>query len=154
MARQNRRGSGDSDNGSGGRSGVKGLFKKFFIWMGALGLLVLTFAFAAVWIEAQQLPDFDTMKTSQNGQTILVRARDGSELFAMGPSYGKWLSYQEIPSSMKAAIIATEDRRFRDHIGIDPIGVLRSLRPRAKGQMAAGQLDPDPAACPHDLPQQ
>ncbi|MBN9142311.1 transglycosylase domain-containing protein [Novosphingobium sp. 1748] len=137
MARQNRRGSGDSDKESS--SGLRGFLKKIAIWTGAFGLLVLLMAFAAVWFEAQQLPDFDTMKTSQNGQTILVRARDGSELFAMGPSYGKWLSYQDIPSEMKAAIVATEDRRFRDHIGIDPIGVLRSFYVRAqKGKWRQG----------------
>ncbi|MBB3954899.1 transglycosylase domain-containing protein [Novosphingobium sediminicola] len=137
MARQNRRGSGDSERESS--TGLRGFLKKVAIWTGAVGLLVLITAFAAVWFEAQQLPDFDTMKTSQNGQTILVRARDGSELFAMGPSYGKWLSYQDIPSEMKAAIVATEDRRFRDHIGIDPIGVLRSFYVRAqKGKWRQG----------------
>jgi penicillin-binding protein 1A len=82
---------------------------------------------------------FRSLKSSQNGQTILVRARDGTQLFAMGPSYGHWLSYGEIPEVMKAAIVSTEDRRFRDHIGIDPIGVLRSFYVRAqKGRWRQG----------------
>jgi len=60
MARQNRRGSGDSDKESS--SGLRGFLKKIAIWTGAFGLLVLLMAFAAVWFEAQQLPDFDTMR--------------------------------------------------------------------------------------------
>jgi penicillin-binding protein 1A len=72
------------------------------------------------------------MKSSQNGQTIVVRARDGTQLVALGPSYGKWLGYNEIPQVMKDAIVSTEDRRFRQHIGVDPIGVARSLMVRAQ----------------------
>ncbi|MDP9056711.1 MAG: PBP1A family penicillin-binding protein [Pseudomonadota bacterium] len=83
-------------------------------------------------MEAANLPGFDEMKSSQNGQTIVVRARDGTELVALGPSYGRWLSYGQIPDVMKDAIVSTEDRRFRDHFGIDPIGVARSLMVRAQ----------------------
>jgi penicillin-binding protein 1A len=102
------------------------------VWIGAISLLLAIFLGSAVVFEAQDLPDFDSLKSSQNGQTILVRARDGSELFTMGPSFGHWLSYQDIPAVMKDAIIATEDRRFREHIGIDPIGVIRSFFVRAQ----------------------
>nr|WP_227711237.1 PBP1A family penicillin-binding protein [Novosphingobium ovatum] len=85
-----------------------------------------------VFFQARDLPDFDQLKSSQNGQTILVRARDGSELFSMGPSYGKWVSAGEIPQVMKDAIISTEDRRFYSHMGIDPVGVARSIMVNAK----------------------
>ncbi|HZV11556.1 MAG TPA: transglycosylase domain-containing protein, partial [Novosphingobium sp.] len=87
---------------------------------------------AIVGAEAQSLPSFDSMKSSQVGQTIIVRARDGTPLVSLGPSYGKWLSYDELPEVMKQAIVSTEDRRFREHIGIDPIGIVRSLFVRAQ----------------------
>ena len=45
----------------------------------------------------------------------------------MGPSFGQWLTYDHIPPEMRAAMISTEDRRFRSHIGIDPIGIGRAL---------------------------
>ncbi len=102
------------------------------MWIFALGLLVVAGIATAVLLEAQDLPGFDEMKTSQNGQTIVVRASDGTELVALGPSYGKWLRYDQIPDVMKGAIISTEDRRFRQHFGIDPIGVARSLVVRAQ----------------------
>ena len=102
------------------------------VWTLALGLLAVAVVAGLVAAEAQSLPGFDAMKSSQVGQTIVVRARDGTPLVSLGPSYGKWMSYDEIPSVMKAAIISTEDRRFRSHIGIDPIGVARSLMVRLK----------------------
>ncbi len=103
-----------------------------FIWLFAIGLLIAAGVATAVAMEAANLPGFDEMKSSQNGQTIVVRARDGTELVALGPSYGRWLSYGQIPDVMKDAIVSTEDRRFRDHFGIDPIGVARSLMVRAQ----------------------
>ena len=45
----------------------------------------------------------------------------------MGPSFGRWLTYDQIPPEMRAAMISTEDRRFRSHIGVDPIGIGRAV---------------------------
>jgi penicillin-binding protein 1A len=45
----------------------------------------------------------------------------------MGPSFGQWLTYDHIPAEMRAAMISTEDRRFRSHIGVDPIGIGRAV---------------------------
>src|SRR5690606_22218178 len=49
-------------------------------------------------------------------------------IVSMGPSYGEWLSYDQIPKVMRDATVSVEDRRFRSHIGVDPIGVLRSVK--------------------------
>lgn len=105
---------------------------KLLVWVCAAGLLALSLVFGVVFFEAQSLPSLESLKSSQNGQTILVRARDGSQLVALGPSYGQWLDYDQIPAVMKDAIISTEDRRFRDHIGIDPIGMARSAAVNVK----------------------
>jgi penicillin-binding protein 1A len=58
---------------------------------------------------------------------IRVRAANGQVLVSMGPSFGQWLTYDHIPPEMRAAMISTEDRRFRSHIGIDPIGIGRAV---------------------------
>jgi len=56
----------------------------------------------------------------------VVRARDGTEIVALGPSYGEWLSSDEIPQVMKDAMVSVEDRRFYMHPGIDPVGLARA----------------------------
>ena len=104
--------------------------RRLVVWVLAPLLLAIMVVGVIVAIEAQSLPDFGSMKSSQNGQTIVVRARDGTELVALGPSYGHWLSYGDIPQVMKDATVSVEDRRFRSHIGIDPIGISRSLTVR------------------------
>ena len=60
----------------------------------------------------------------------LVRAANGQVLLALGPSFGRWLPYDQIPPEMRAAMISTEDRRFRSHLGVDPIGIARSIEVR------------------------
>ena len=97
-----------------------------FLWGFSLALLGAMALAVAVGLAAQSLPGFDQMKSSQAGQMIVVRARDGTELVSLGPSYGKWLSYDQIPAVMRDAMVSVEDRRFRSHIGIDPIGLARA----------------------------
>jgi penicillin-binding protein 1A len=63
---------------------------------------------------------------------IRVRAVNGAVLVSLGPSFGKWLPYEQIPPEMRAAVIAVEDKRFRSHIGVDPIGIARSVAVRVK----------------------
>ena len=122
----------------GGRSGKPALtgwrlfLRRLFVWGGWLGLLVLVSLMVAVGLAARTLPDFDQLKASQNEQMIVVRARDGTELVTIGPSYGKWLPAPQIPQMMKDAILSTEDKRYYSHIGVDPIGLLRSVYVRYK----------------------
>ena len=108
------------------------LLRSVFVWGLALLLLAVIGVATAVLLTARSLPGFDRLKSSQTGQMIVVRDRNGAELVSLGPSYGRWVPYREIPTDMKAAIVSVEDRRFRSHIGIDPIGIVRSLGVRAQ----------------------
>ncbi len=83
-----------------------------------LGVIFLGFA---VGFAAREIPSFYQLKATQNAQTILVRARDGTEIVELGPSFGEWIDHGEIPETMKNAMIAVEDKRFYDHYGVDPI---------------------------------
>ncbi len=91
----------------------------------ALGALVI-----AIYIARAQLPSFESLKSSPNGQMIRVHAADGSVIVSMGPSFGEWLSYGQIPAVMRDATVAVEDRRFRSHLGVDPVGIARSVKVR------------------------
>ena len=102
-------------------SRVKFWFRRIALWSAALALLAVVFLGIAVGFAARSLPSFYQLKATQNAQTIVVRARDGSELVELGPSYGKWISSDQIPQVMKDAMVATEDKRFYSHFGTDPI---------------------------------
>ena len=100
-------------------------------WALAAGFLGLVGLLVAVGVAMTQLPDYAQLsKRSDLGQMVRVRAADGTLLVSLGPSFGRWLSYDEIPATMRAAMIAVEDKRFRSHVGVDPIGVARSFKVR------------------------
>jgi len=108
------------------------VIRGLFIWTFALLLLGGLALTAAVMVTARSLPSYDRLKSSQAGQMIVVRAADGSEIVTLGPSYGKWIPIARMPKTMQDAIVSVEDRRFRDHWGVDPIGIARSLMVRAQ----------------------
>lgn len=107
-------------------SGFRRVLRRIFVWTASLALLGLLVLGVAVGLTARSLPEFDELKDSQVGQTILVRARDGTELVSIGPSFGRWLKHDEIPQVMRTAMVSVEDRRFRSHPGVDPIGLARA----------------------------
>src|SRR5215216_2491148 len=101
---------------------------KVLLYGTLLSLLALV---VAVAVAVTQLPSYNQLaQRSDLGQMIRVRAANGQVLVSLGPSFGQWLRYDDIPPTMRTAMIAVEDKRFRSHIGVDPIGVARSFKVR------------------------
>ena len=110
-----------------GSSAFGRLIRRLFVWGLSLAVAGVLTLGVAVGLTAQSLPDFEQIKATQSEQMIVVRARDGTQLVSLGPSYGKWVAYGQIPQVMKDAMLSTEDRRYYSHVGIDPIGLARSV---------------------------
>jgi penicillin-binding protein 1A len=109
----------------------RGIFGSVLRWLIALAVVGLVGLGIAVAVAMSQLPDYSQLtKRNDLGQTVRVRAADGTVLVALGPTFGHWLRYEQIPATMRAAMISVEDKRFRQHIGVDPIGVARSFKVR------------------------
>jgi penicillin-binding protein 1A len=122
-----------SSSGKGPRASDTGEPSRFRIWLRrlfrwGLGLAVigLVALAVAVGIAVQRMPSFEELKKSPAGQTIRVRAADGTVFLSIGPNYGRWLSLRETPQVMQDAMVAVEDRRFRYHPGLDPVGMARA----------------------------
>jgi penicillin-binding protein 1A len=103
---------------------------KILLYAGLVGLLALI---VAVAVALASLPSYaELSRRADLGQMIRVRSSNGTVLVSLGPSFGQWLRYDQIPPQMRAAMIAVEDKRFRNHIGVDPIGVVRSFKVRVQ----------------------
>jgi len=112
-----------SQAGTGRRPFVTAL--KLLLYAGLLGFVALA---VAVAVAVASLPSYSQLtQRSDLGQMIRVHAANGTVLVSLGPSFGQWLSYDQIPPSMRSAMIAIEDRRFRSHPGVDPIGLVRAV---------------------------
>jgi penicillin-binding protein 1A len=118
------------------RRGIFGKIVKTLLFFGVAGLLSLVIA---VMIAMASLPGYGELQSSPNGQMVRVRAADGTVIVSLGPSYGRWLAYRDIPPHMIDAMIATEDRRYYMHPGVDPVGIARSTMVRIeRGHWAQG----------------
>jgi len=93
-----------------------------------VGVMVLAIFVATA---RSEIDSFEDLKASPNGQMIRVRAADGTVIQSLGPSFGRWLTIDQLPSQMKDAMVAVEDRRYYMHPGVDPIGITRSFYVRA-----------------------
>ena len=121
-----------------GPTGWRLWLRRLLIWGGGLAVLGAFALGCAVFFAARSMPGYSALMSSQQGQMIIVRARDGSEIVSLGPSYGEWLYSDEIPQVMKDAMISVEDRRFYSHFGVDPIGLARAVYVWATGDERLG----------------
>ncbi|MDC9592951.1 peptidoglycan glycosyltransferase/peptidoglycan DD-transpeptidase MrcA [Xenorhabdus sp. IM139775] len=73
-----------------------------------------------------QLPDVATLKDVRLQTPMQVFSADGELIAQYGEKRRLPLTLAEIPPLMVQAFIATEDSRFYEHHGVDPIGVIRA----------------------------
>jgi len=82
---------------------------------GALGYFALT------------LPDTSQLGIAQRRPAITILAEDDSALANFGDLFGEPLTLKQMSPYLPQAVLATEDRRFYSHYGIDPIGLARAV---------------------------
>src|SRR6478609_4081260 len=103
------------------RRGNPPRWRRYALWtaggIGIAALLALIALIIAVYTTKASLPSFEQLKSSPNGQMIRVHAADGTVIVSLGPSYGRWLSYDQIPELMTRALVSVEDKRFYMHPG-------------------------------------
>src|SRR6266850_2379113 len=90
------------------------------VWSFFLGLCFVG------WL-AYDLPDVSRLNEIEHRPSVTLLAADGSILASYGDLYGKTVTLQELPGYLPQAVIATEDRRFYSHFGLDMRGLARAI---------------------------
>ena len=118
----------------------RGWFARLFRWGLVLGGVMLFGLASAIGFAYSSLPEFRELRTRESlGQVIRVRAANGQVILSLGPIYGEWIDYPNIPDMMVDAMVSVEDRRFRMHPGVDPIGLARAVQVRVtRGRWVQG----------------
>jgi penicillin-binding protein 1A len=76
---------------------------------------------------ALTLPDTGDLTRGERRPSVTMLAADGSLLATYGDLFGRALSLKEMPRCLPQAVIATEDRRFYSHFGVDLLGLARAV---------------------------
>ncbi len=73
------------------------------------------------------LPPIQSLAIPKRPPTIEISTNDGRIFATRGEMGGAAIPIHEMPAYLPKAFIAIEDRRFYDHHGIDPMGLLRAM---------------------------
>jgi len=100
--------------------------KRLFIFTLVCMILGVGTIFGFYLYVKPELPDVATLKDVELQTPMQVFSQDGKLISQFGEKRRIPVSYDEIPQHLIEALIATEDSRFYDHPGIDPIGITRA----------------------------
>jgi penicillin-binding protein 1A len=85
-----------------------------------------------------RLPDPVLLTLDDRPPNLTILAADGTVLADRGLRRG-YVTLDRLPPYLPRAVIATEDRRFYNHLGVDPIGLVRAgFRNLAAGSVVQG----------------
>jgi penicillin-binding protein 1A len=109
-----------------GRRVHHGLGRRFVRLAVLLALWALIASGGLLAYFALTLPDTSQLAVAARRPSVAILAVDGSTIATLGDLFGRPLLLREMSSDLPKAVIATEDRRFYSHFGIDPIGMVRA----------------------------
>ena len=110
-------------------SGPKRLFNELV----SEGLTLAVGGFAVLYVVAiPALMEFDESKISAGRYAVKFIDKNGTELGQRGILHSDAVGLEEIPDHLIKATLATEDRRFFEHFGIDLLGTARALIENAR----------------------
>jgi penicillin-binding protein 1A len=107
------------------RRSRSGGFLMGLLWWGFVACLWGGLAVIGVIVYyGAQLPASNTWAVPERPPNIRILAADGSLISNRGQTGGEAITLRELPQYVPAAFIASEDKRFMSHFGVDPIGLL------------------------------
>lgn len=104
---------------------IKGMQMAIAACVAAAVGAILIFGYALLFI-APNLPSIDALTTYQPKIPLRVYTADNVLIGEFGEERRDFVPIQQIPESMKQAIIAIEDNNFYEHGGVDFMGIVRA----------------------------
>ncbi len=91
-------------------------------------LLIWGAIFGAIFYShfLSQLPDVKNLLATGPSRDVTILDDHGNQIARRGLTQGQMVKAEDLPDYVPNAFIAIEDRRFRDHFGIDPVGMTRA----------------------------
>ena len=118
------------------------LFRKYIrVFWGLYALVAVLILFLFFLIAKGAFGFMPTFEDLENTETVLasqVISEDGKILGAYFRENRTFVAFESLPPHLIKALIATEDRRFYSHSGIDFRGLLRVLKGILTGNTRSG----------------
>lgn len=134
------RGGGGEGNGGGGekprrerkpkqpkKKGRRSWGKRLVLWGLTLAIWCGIGLAGVIAYYAVDLPDIDQMTATTRRPSVVFISAEGETFAAYGDIYGQPLDLKDISPFIPQAVMATEDRRFFKHFGLDVWGLARAV---------------------------
>jgi len=100
----------------------------FLFWCGCtVGIGIVMVAASMYLYISPKLPDRETYTNLRLENPLRIYSADNKLIAEFGSRRSTPIKYEEIPPLVTNALISTEDKRFYDHKGVDPLGLVRSV---------------------------
>ena len=107
--------------------------------VGVASLAVIVIGGAIVFYYARDLPPTSRLGTPSSQPRVIVVDRAGATLGIHGRDQGPPIDLADLPPHVVQAFLATEDRNFYGHVGVNPVAILRATLVNARaGGVAQG----------------
>jgi len=113
----------------------RSLLKIFFFCLASF--LLLGGIFLSYYL--YDLPSLSDLEAESGTQVVEINYSNESRITNRGEIYSNKIQYYQVPQNLINAVVATEDRRFFSHFGVDVFGVIRAFRVnREAGRIVQG----------------
>ncbi|MEO9773676.1 transglycosylase domain-containing protein [Roseibium sp.] len=103
------------------------LLKRGVYWSMVLGIWGTIAVVCVVGYYAAFLPPTSEWQVPARPPNVKIVASNGALIANRGDTGGEAVRLEQLPPYLANAVIAIEDRRYRSHFGLDPIGLARAM---------------------------
>ncbi|MCO8143910.1 penicillin-binding protein [Rhodovulum tesquicola] len=104
---------------------IVGLFWKIGSRIALMGTVAVGLAVLYFYV---QLSPVSALLDGRNRGSVTLLDRDGQVFAWRGEQFGGQITAATVAPALKNAVLATEDRRFYRHFGLDPLGIAGAVR--------------------------
>ncbi len=121
---------------------MKHITRRKLIIAGAVAATLCVLFIASLAVAPYPVANYAAVRTSWHASDAWLLARDGEPLSRVRIDHkqrrGEWLNAQQISPPLIAAMLASEDRRFVHHHGVDWLAMVGAAKQNAEGARRGG----------------
>ena len=117
------------------------IFKKIFIGIIGISLILFIFIIGILWNFSNNIPDYKFLKSYKPPVSSKVYSGNGDLVSDFSKEKRIFVPYSSIPQNVINAFLSAEDKNFFSHPGVDAKGVLRAVFNNINNIMTSKRLE-------------